>query len=58
MSSTISTRKSDLNILAMKRKKININEALLLSKAEEAQVRGGKRYRAKLEDGKRIKVID
>jgi hypothetical protein len=49
--------KSNLNILAMKRKKININEALLLTKAEEAQVRGGKRDRVKYEDGTKVKII-
>ncbi len=57
MSSTISTQKKQFKYLAMKRKKIVINEALLLSKAEEAQVRGGERYRWRAGDGSKMKVI-
>lgn len=41
----------------MKRRKININESALMSKAEGTQVRGGKRYRWRAADGSKMKVI-
>ncbi|MFV0269650.1 MAG: hypothetical protein ACK5HT_21225 [Draconibacterium sp.] len=41
----------------MKKRKIMLNESHLISKAEEAQIRGGKRYRFRAEDGSKMKVI-
>jgi hypothetical protein len=41
----------------MKRKKIEINESLLMSTEEQSQIRGGERtrHRERMEDGTKIK---
>ena len=42
----------------MKRKSIEINESLLMSNDEQAQIRGGERVRTKSEDsGKKSKTV-
>ena len=41
----------------MKRKKISIKEANLLSETEQSKIRGGERHRWKSADGSKTKVI-
>jgi hypothetical protein len=42
----------------MKRKKIQIDESVLMSRTEESQIRGGKeRTRWRAADGSKLKVI-
>jgi hypothetical protein len=43
----------------MKRKKIEINESMLMSNEEQSRIKGGERHRerTKNEDGSRTKVV-